>query len=207
MSGQLQWVNKKPVDSAVWEWRAQTDKLCLAQTRKTKFHVSVIMWLILLAASLVLPTCSWESIGFDILYNRSQLLSCGSLQECWWWQVSIHCSRVPLCPGQELLYHSWYICRGPLSINFTCSEWECIPAGRSNHSEGTFWQLCTWIVPRLVRGMEEQCHSGDTCPQAWPMDWPRDLTSAAFFFPNRYRRASKMQQWSSWLGNKEGTLL
>lgn len=76
-------MNKKPVDSAVWEWRAQTDKLCLAQIWKTEFHVSVIVWLMLLAASLVMRTCSWESVGFDIF------------------TVGVCSYRVPLCRNAD----------------------------------------------------------------------------------------------------------
>lgn len=70
---------------------------------------------------------------------------------------------------------SWFICKGHFSTNFTHSEWECIPAGRSNHSEGSFWQLCACIAPRPTRGTEGQCRSAGTCSHAPLGDGPSSL--------------------------------
>lgn len=148
------------------------------------------MWLMLSATSLVMPTCSWESVGFiGFALGVSSCCEplCRSAGSDRWgaWVSAAGCSRVLPCPKRELLSCSWCICKGHFSTNFTHSEWECIPAGRSNHSEGSFWQLCACIAPGPTRGMEGQCCSAGTCSHAQLVDGPRQLAATLFFFPNR----------------------
>lgn len=167
----------------------RTDKFCVAQTWKSEFHVSIFTCLMLLATSLVMPTCSWESVGFGIF------------------TVGVSARCVFLRPKQESLYCSWYICKGCFPTNFTHSEWKHLPAGRSKCSEGSFRQLCTCSALRSVHRMEGRCYGGAACSQAQLMDWPRQLAATYCFLPNRYKKSPKTQHWSSWLGRKEGMLL
>lgn len=136
-----------------------TDKFCIAQTWKSKFHVSIFMCLMLLAPLLVMLTCSWVFVGFGIFtlgFSFCYVPLCRNASSDGWsaWVSAAGYSSVSLCHKQELLQCSWYNCKGYFPTNFTYSELECIPAGRSNDDEGSFWQHCTCIACRSVLGME-----------------------------------------------------
>lgn len=115
-------MNKK-ADSGVWLGTERINRLCEAQTWKTRFHVSIFMWLMLSATSLVVSTCSWESVGFGVFtlgFSSCCVPLCRNAdRDGWSARVSAAgCFSVLLCPRQELLYCSWYSCKGHFSTNF-----------------------------------------------------------------------------------------
>lgn len=104
----------------------RTDKFCIAQTWNSKLHVSIFTCLMLLASLLVMLTCSWEYVGFDIFtlgFSFCCVPVCKSANSDGWsaWVSAAGYSSVSLCHKQEFLHCSWYICKGNFSTDFTQS--------------------------------------------------------------------------------------
>lgn len=169
----------------------KTDKCSIAQTWKSKFHVSIFTWLMLLAPLLTMLT--WEFVGFGIFtlgFSFYCVSLCRSASSGRWsgWVSAAGCSSVSLCHKQELLHCSWCICKGHFSMNFTHSELECIPAGRSDHDEGSFWQHCTCIAPGLCLRWRGNAVAVSHLPGHSLWTGPG---ASLFFFPSRFRRGPK----------------
>lgn len=186
----------------------RTDKFCIAQTWKSKFHVSIFVSMVLLAPLLVMLTGSSEFVGFGI-FTLGFRFCCvprfrSANSDSWSvWVSAAGNSSVSLCHKQELLYYRWYICKGHFSTNFTHSEMECIPAGRSNHDEGRFLQHCTCIALRSMLGMERQCCGGVTSSQAQLVGWPRSLQLLCSSSTADRERVLKPSTQVHWLEGKE----